>query len=645
MFARRAGLVGLLIAAALASVSVRAAEMPEVWKTWLAEVAPIMSRAEAAVFKSLGTEEDRKRFQTLFWRVRDPVPGTPENEFQADYYKRFRYAESRLGGAATERGRIYLVLGKPAEIQTFAGSDTVVDCELWIYRATGRPGVPPLLYLLFYRKDVIDDFHLFYPGMNSPLEILSPSSGPISVSRGQAVRMIRKAYPELAKATLSVIPDEADINAIGGLGSSSTVIAQVLSLPEREIEKAYLRGFGSPQGTVDVSYTTREVAGKAALAVTRHAGIAFLGYSLMPDELLTVRNKDGFDTAHLVLNARIEDSSGRTIWQGDREMSLKLDAARKAAVETNKMVFNDLVPVIDGRYSVSLTFSNKTTDEFFVHREEITVAPERPLVIAGYKIKELPEGMITPLSLGRYKVLSDPRSIFGRGESLEGLILSAEKPEVRLVPWESGAPPIEVTDVTRDGDVLLFRQSLVGIGPGNYDLVVRVNGAEVCRRRVSVLSFVVEKPLELERTESLAARDALLFELGQEHLNAGRPDLALGIFEKLPESLWRPENLPVIARAYYLQKDFARAAELLERPGVERTYAVLLVLGNASLELHRLDRAAEYFELLRKYGDTVENNRVLSAIYLSLGQSEKSRICRERAEALEKERAVRKESK
>jgi tetratricopeptide (TPR) repeat protein len=266
-------------------------------------------------------------------------------------------------------------------------------------------------------------------------------------------------------------------------------------------------------------------------------------------------------------------------------------------------------------------------------------------VITGYKIKELPEGVITPLSLGRYKILSDPRSIFGRGESLEGLILTAEKPEVRLFPWEAGAPPIEVTDVTRDGDVVLFRRPLAGIGPGNYDLVVQVNGVEVCRRRVSVLSFAVEKPLEFERTESLAARDSLLFELGQEHLNTGRPDLALGIFEALPEGLWRPANLPVIARAYYLRGDYARAAELLERPGVERNYAVLLVLGNASLELRRLDRAAEYFELLRKYGDTVENNRVLSAIYLSLGQNEKSRICRERAEALEKERAVKKESK
>ena len=151
--------------------------------------------------------------------------------------------------------------------------------------------------------------------------------------------------------------------------------------------------------------------------------------------------------------------------------------------------------------------------------------------------------------------------------------------------------------------------------------------------------------MELERTESPDSRDGLLFQLGQEHLNTARPDLALGIFERLPEGLWVARNLPEIARAYYLAGRYERAVELLERPGIERTYPVLLILGNASLELRRLTRAAEYFELVRKYGDTAENNRVLSAIYLSLGETDKARTCRERAEALERKQAAEKESK
>ncbi len=644
MTKRRSFVFGIVLALALTAGS-PAAEIPDIWKAWLAEVAPIMSRAESGVFKSLGTEEDRRRFQDLFWKVRDTAPGSPRNEFREDYYVRLRYARSRLGGPDTDRGRIHLILGKPAEVQTFSGSDTVIDCELWIYQGTGRPGLPPLMYLLFFKKDEIGDFLLYQPGMNSPLELLSASRGPRTPSRAQAVRTIRKSYPELAKATLSVIPDEADVNVPQSSGSSATVLAQLFSLPEREVEKRYLQGFGTPKGSVDVRYTTREIAGKAAVAVTEHMGLRFLGYAMMPDVLRTVPNADGFHTARIALDVRVEDASGRTIVQRDREVALKLDGPKLAAVEAGKLVFSDLVPVIAGRFAVSLTFSNSTTEEFFVHREEIVVPETGPAAVFGYRIKDLPEGTITPFSLGRRKVLADPRSLFGPDESVEALVLSADRPAVRLLPRDAGFPPLEITDAIPEEGLWLFRRPLAGVRPGNYDLVVEAGGAEILRRMVTVLPFKVEKPLELERTESTAGHEILRFELGQEHLNAGRPDLALTVFEALPGSVWNARTLPDFARAYYLSGRYEKAVELLERPEVERTYPVLLILGNASLELRRLAKAAEYFELVRKYGDTPENNRVLSAVYLSLGQAEKARICRERAEALEKEQAAKKESK
>jgi GWxTD domain-containing protein len=622
-----------------------AAELSRDWKAWLAEVAPIMSRAEASVFKSLGTEEDRRRFQDLFWKVRDAVPGKPRNEFREDYYARLRHVRSRLGGPDTDRGRIYLILGRPGEIQTFTLSDVVVDCELWIYQGTGRPGLPPLMYLLFYKKDNIGDLLLYQPGMNSPLEVLATNNAPRTVSRGAAVRTIGKSYPELAKATLSVIPDEANVSLLQSPGSSSTVLAQLFSLPEREVEKRYLQGFGSPQGAVDVSYTTREVAGKGAVSVTEHLGLRFLGCALMPDVLRTVRNTDGFHTARIVLDIRVEDPSGRTIVQRDREVALKLDGPKLAAVEAGKLVLSDLLPIIPGRFTVILTYSNRTTEEFFVHREEVVVPADGPSAILGYKIKELPEGTLTPFSLGRRKVLADPRSLFGPDESVEGLVLSTGRPVVRLLPREAGTAPVEVTDLTLEDGLWLFRKPLIGVPPGNYDLVVEAAGAEVLRRMVTVISFEVAKPLELERTESAGSLDALRFEVGQELMNAGRADAALEVFEALPSALWDARTLPDFARAQYLAGHYERAVALLERPEVERTYPVLLILGNASLELRELSKAAEYFELVRKYGDTPENNRILSAIYLSLGELEKARVCRERADALDRERATNKESK
>jgi Flp pilus assembly protein TadD len=53
------------------------------------------------------------------------------------------------------------------------------------------------------------------------------------------------------------------------------------------------------------------------------------------------------------------------------------------------------------------------------------------------------------------------------------------------------------------------------------------------------------------------------------------------------------------------------------------------------LELKRLDRAAFYFEEVRKFGDTAEANNALGAIYFSLGEKDKARVYWERAKKLE----------
>ncbi len=98
-------------------------ENPGYWKTWLDEVEPIMTKNERTVFKGLQTEEGRKRFQSLFWKVRDATPGTPENEFMTEYYSRRRYAESRLEGAQ------YLSSGETARAKELLEKFIVKDSE------------------------------------------------------------------------------------------------------------------------------------------------------------------------------------------------------------------------------------------------------------------------------------------------------------------------------------------------------------------------------------------------------------------------------------------------------------------------------------------------------------------------------------
>jgi GWxTD domain-containing protein len=630
-----------LLFSALFLIGLPAASQPltREWKSWLDEVGPIMTKRELSVFKSLQTEEDRKRFQQMFWKARDTMPGTPQNEYMIEYYARKGYAEAHYDGARTDRGRIYVLLGKPAEVQNYSGSEKVVDCELWLYQNEGRRGLPPMLYLLFYRRDNIGDYVLFYPGLNSNLEILSTSYMRGSVGRAQAYRIISSSFPELARASLSVIPEEANAAFAGTPNSSANVIAQIHNLPEKEAEKGYLRNFSVVDGTVDVSYSAREIAAKAAFWLTEQNGIRFLNYSLLPDVVRTVKNPDGFQTAHLVFHLRVEDAAGRTIYQREKEIRLKLDEARKRAMEERKFVFNDLAPIIEGDFDASLTFTNRTTEEFSVHKERILTGPGAVPAVVGYEVKEKNAGFFVPLSLGDYKVLSDPRAIYGPGETLEAILISDKAPRVVLVPRDKGLEAVEIKDAFQRGSLFVFRWPLKDVRPGNYDLVVDREGAEVIRKTVSILSFDVPKPIEFESVEPLSSKDDYTFILGQEYLNAGDAARALEHFRSLPERLWNSGSIPVIARALYLTKDYAGVLELLEKDGVERTYPVLLLLGNSCLELKKLDQAAVYFEQVRKYGDTPENNRTLGAIYFSLGDKEKAKTYWDRADALEKKRS------
>lgn len=603
-------------------------------KTWLEEVRPIMTKSEEAVFKSLQTEEDRTRFQQLFWKLRDPTPATPENEFREEYYARLSYAERRLNGAGSDRGRVYLLLGKPTEKYDFSGSEKVVDCELWVYQNTGLPGLPPMLDLIFYRENNVGDLKLFYPGMNTPLDILSTSYMRGSVSRAQAYKIISMSFPELGRAALSVIPDEAN----AGLSSldSGTVLSQVFSLPERQVDRSYLRNFGSVEGLVDVSASTKEIAGKAAVALSWDRGFRFLSCAILPGAISTVKGPDGVNRARVVLGFRIEDLKGTTIHQQERPLDLKFDdGQKKSLLEDKKLVFNDFAPIVDGEFNLYLTFMNRTSDEFFVHKERITVSPETVALLAGYRVQDAGSDRFLPFRDGAFRVSLDPRALFTGEDSVEGVVSAGPRPEITLVSRDDSKDVVPVTSAENRSGSWVFTRPLKDVRPGNYTLRVRLDGREVATQALTVLSFKIDKPIGFDRSEPAAASPNYDFIVAQEHLNKGEVDQALESFSKLPAAMWNTTTLPVIARAYYLKKDYAKVLELLESESVVKTFPVLLMLGNACLEKKNLRQAAAYFELVRKYGDTVDNNRVLGAIYYSLGEREKAQTYWDRAKALE----------
>src|SRR4051812_10703345 len=127
-------------------------ELKKAYKDWLEkDVTYIITDDERKAFKKLQTDEEREAFIEEFWRRRDPDPDTDENEYREGYYERIAYANEHFSagipGWKSDRGRIYIMYGKPDERETHpmgggyerqpwegGGSTTTYPFERWFYR-------------------------------------------------------------------------------------------------------------------------------------------------------------------------------------------------------------------------------------------------------------------------------------------------------------------------------------------------------------------------------------------------------------------------------------------------------------------------------------------------------------------------------
>lgn len=127
-------------------------ERENYYKKWLQEDARyIIAPDEKKVFQSLSTPEEREQFIEQFWYRRDPDLSTAVNEFKEEHYRRIAYANERyasgMPGWMTDRGRIYIIHGPPAEIEAHpsgglynrpmhegGGQTATFPFEVWRYR-------------------------------------------------------------------------------------------------------------------------------------------------------------------------------------------------------------------------------------------------------------------------------------------------------------------------------------------------------------------------------------------------------------------------------------------------------------------------------------------------------------------------------
>jgi len=396
---------------------------------------------------------------------------------------------------------------------------------------------------------------------------------------------------------------------------------------------------------VDVKYSVNEVGGSGQISISENRGFTFLNYAVMPDVIHTIKAADNLHTANLQVTLRMADLEGRTIYQKERKIEFRLTDQEQKNIEENKAIFRDFVPVIEGDFSVNMVFLNKTKEEYFSYEEEVRISDKTVPILVGYKAEEINSDNYMPFCTDQFKMSSDPRLGFNKTDSLVGIVLTEKKPDVLLVRFDDESDVVEITDVEKQGNSYVFKHPLADLRSSHYHLKVKQESAEIYKNIIAVLPLIIEKPRWFEWSDPPSSGNSYNFELAQQYLNIGELEKAIEYFNKLPDELWNAKTLPVIARAYYRNEDYEKVVELLEGENVTKDYSVLLLLGNSSLELKQLEKAVEYFEQLRNYGDTVKINQVLGAIFLSLGEREKAKVYFDRAKKIQDESTIKKEEK
>ena len=124
-----------------AVTSIPELEMSPVAEKYYMNIDMLMTTEQRNFFEALD-ETGKEAFVKIFWNARDPNPLTPENEELELLAERMNYADEQFSsgfevGSESDRGKIYIREGKPAELQIIPADIKFPPNEIWIYWRTG----------------------------------------------------------------------------------------------------------------------------------------------------------------------------------------------------------------------------------------------------------------------------------------------------------------------------------------------------------------------------------------------------------------------------------------------------------------------------------------------------------------------------
>ncbi len=638
--------LSLVLSAALSAAADRP-KLPERYQKWLAEeVVYIITPTERDVFLKLGSDRERDLFIDAFWKHRDPTPETAENEFKTEHFRRIAYAKQYLGrdapfpGWRTDRGRMYILLGEPQEIQRFPAKDGIYDCETWFYQGKTDLGLPAGFYLLFFKEHGEGTYKLYSPANDGPQALLSGYSSAQSDSLS-AYKALYDIEPVLAGISMNLIPGEST----GVLGrpslASDLLIQRIETLPSRTVEERYARKFLEYKDRVEVEYSANYLDSDAIVKVFEESpGRSFVHYAIEPQRLSVDQYQDKMSTT-LRVTGRVTTLDGRLVYQYDKNVQIDMPEARMKELSRSPFDLHEIFPLIPGDYKLSVLVKNEASKEFMSVEQAVRVPPGGPGLrmaqpVLGYKVVRLDAGQrkVKAFRVGPYQVFCQPGRIFAAGDTLAvvfqlaGLSEEAARDgQVRIAFSRDDRPLREVVRKLSeypDLPTAVEEIPLADFAPAHYKVRVSFLSAgieAVGANEEFDVTFApsVGRPWFSSRVLPEPGDAVYLRITGAQLSNLGRFEEARAVLEQAlaakPDS---PETAFELAKAYLALEDPAKAARTLA-PFLERaegvTYEMNMLAGEAFRRSGDFGRAVQVLER------TISHYGVNAAVLNALGES------------------------
>src|SRR5579872_3467397 len=355
-------------------------ELSKPYKKWLDEdVVYIITDEERAAFKQLSNDEERDNFIEAFWQRRDPTPDTEENEYKEEHYQRIAYANEHFAagvpGWKTDRGRMYIVFGKPDEIDSHpsggtyerpmeegGGETSTFPFEQWRYRYI--EGIGQEVIIEFVDTCMCGEYHMTMDRSEKDALLMTPNAG---LTMWEQMGMANKSQRFTGSGMERL-----------GLGPNSSM------LQTKEFDR--LEQFAKLQAAPKVKFTDLEEAVNSKVIlnpmpfdvradfvkVTSDTVLVPITIQ-MRNRDITFVNKDGVQRGTVNIFARLSTLTGKIVQTFEDTVQVDVPAELLPRTAENASVYWKALPLRPGRYKLNIAIKDVNGDRKGVWSRSVVV--------------------------------------------------------------------------------------------------------------------------------------------------------------------------------------------------------------------------------------------------------------------------------